>query len=924
MRPLKLTMSAFGPYAELTVLELDRLGMDGIYLICGDTGAGKTTIFDAVTFALYGEPSGNARESVMLRCKSANGETPTYVTLEFELRGNVYSITRSPEYMSPAKRGDKLVLRKADATLTLPDGRVICGCKSVTAYTCELLGVSREQFMKTAMIAQGDFRSLLFAPTEDRVKIFRNIFKTQGYAELERELKQRYSDADSELEAMIARLSESAARLDCPTEHPSYEVIRRTVENGAAGGDELYEAAVELHDDLKLELERAQKELEQNESELGSVARKLTLVQKAEQTKKALSERKLMRERLKAHHEETRAALELEKQNNEKVSALAEKAVLLEGRLPDHEKKAELARAFATLSRELERDRESSSSLAGEFEIKKRELETIRREAEAAAELKLEYERAASAHMTASEREAVVKKCKVELAELIEYGRHYELALEEYKRASDVSEREQTIARELERAFLDAQAGALARSLEDGKPCPVCGSLSHPAPARLTQTDVGEEEYRKAQKRAEQARSRASETSRTAHALKAEYELAERKLKGELATLMPELPDRLDEIKVLLEKECESVHISLADAEKRMREAKARADTAESARSELEPVERELDKLEEKLSLAREMVTSNEATLASISLRLDETVTEFETKEEAENEIKRIKGEIAQAKARLDRLISDERGQSAELVGLDAEISSLEKQYAELASDIDDVQRLQDECMRLNTKKAELSAARDKALTRLERTVRELDVIAELAPKMKAAEKKCISLKELADTAGGTLAGREKLKLEAFVQTAYLDRILRHANLRLLSMTAARYELVRKREQAGKRSQSGLELDVRDHYNGEQRSVKSLSGGEAFMASLALALGMHDEIEASSGAVRLDSMFIDEGFGSLDSESLSMAVSVLGSLCDSNRIVGIISHVDELKARIDKKIRVKKQNDGTSTASIEI
>lgn len=924
MRPLKLTMSAFGPYSDRTVLELDRLGKGGIYLICGDTGAGKTTIFDAITFALYGEPSGNARESVMLRCKSASGDTPTYVTLEFELRGSVYSITRSPEYMSAAKRGDKLVSRKADATLTLPDGRVICGCKSVTAYTCELLGVSREQFMKTAMIAQGDFRSLLFAPTEDRVKIFRNIFKTEGYAELERELKQRHLEAAGELEDMIARLSESAARLDCPLEHSSYEAIRRASENGAAGGDELYDAAKQLCDDARLELESTQKKLEQNTLELESNARSLALAQKAEQTKSLLAERKLTRERLKAHHEQTRTSLELEVQNNKKVNALAEKTVLLEGRLTDYEKKAALAAAYAKHSHENERDKSLVVSLARELEVKKSEHEAKRSEAENVGALRLELERAEQAYRASCEREVVLKKRNSELFELVAYGKRYELALEEYKRASDVSESEQASAQLLERAFLDAQAGTLARSLENGKPCPVCGSLSHPAPAELSQSDVSEGEYRTAQKRAEQARERAFKASRAAHTLKAEYELAERKLKDELATLIPELPEQLEKIKTLLEKECESARISVADAENHMREARVGAERSEAARSELEPVEREIEKLEEKLSLVREKITSNEATLASISLRLDETVTEFETKEEAENEIKRMKSEIALAKARLDELMSDERAQSAELVGLDAEISSLEKQCGELTRDFENLQKLQDESRRLNTEKLEISAVRDKALTRLERTARELDVIAELAPQLKAAEKKCISLKELADTAGGTLAGKEKLKLEAFVQTAYLDRILRHADLRLLNMTAARYELVRKREHAGKRSQSGLELDVRDHYNGEQRSVKSLSGGEAFMASLALALGMHDEIEASSGAVRLDSMFIDEGFGSLDSESLSMAVSVLDSLCDSNRIVGIISHVDELKNRIDKKIRAKKQKDGTSTASIEV
>ena len=380
MRPLKLIMSAFGPYAGKTEIDFDKLGRNGLYLICGDTGSGKTTIFDAVTFALYGEASGNTRDAGMFRSKYSSADTPTYVSLDFELRGKVYSIVRNPEYLRPSKRSAGYTAQKADATLTLPDTSVICGSKNVTEYCTELLGVTRGQFSKTAMIAQGDFRELLFASTDERVRIFRDIFKTDGYAKLEEKLKERLSDAKAEYESAVTVLSECAARCKCPEEHDSYEIINRMACAGAARGDELAQAVEVLYNDTKKGLASAQSELEEADKTLKNIEQTLSRAEKLTSDRKKLEELTSQRDELDSVYKQTLSKLK-EQKNSEKItSAILQKILLAEEKLADYDKKLALAGEIKLLENDAESLRNDELGLSEKIKASKATLEKSKSE----------------------------------------------------------------------------------------------------------------------------------------------------------------------------------------------------------------------------------------------------------------------------------------------------------------------------------------------------------------------------------------------------------------------------------------------------------------------------------------------------------------------------------------------------------------
>ena len=922
MRPLKLIMSAFGPYAGKTEIDFDKLGRNGLYLICGDTGSGKTTIFDAVTFALYGEASGNTRDAGMFRSKYSSADTPTYVSLDFELRGKVYSIVRNPEYLRPSKRSAGYTAQKADATLTLPDTSVICGSKNVTEYCTELLGVTRGQFSKTAMIAQGDFRELLFASTDERVRIFRDIFKTDGYAKLEEKLKERLSDAKTEYESAVTVLSECAARCKCPEEHDSYEIINRMACAGAARGDELAQAVEVLYNDTKKGLASAQSELEEADKTLKNIEQTLSRAEKLTSDRKKLEELTSQRDELDSVYKQTLSKLK-EQKNSEKItSAILQKILLAEEKLADYDKKLALAGEIKLLENDAESLRNDELGLSEKIKASKATLEKSKSEVQTLSELKAEVERVRAALDALKHRKSELEKAEALYGKLKNCRFRYSTALEKYEKNITKANTARAHAAKLEKSFLDAQAGLLANTLEDSRPCPVCGSLTHPSPAQLCEDAVSEEEYKSARVDADRLADIASASSKEAGSTKAELDVISEnffatfdELFGDTEIVSPEA----------------AVNTVRAEHEKLEHQTKELVFTVSDISSKTEKIEKtarlipdieaNIAKLEHELAETKAKIAAADAKAKALLSQMNSITTEYDTKAEAMSEINRLKAEAEARNKALEKLVQDERVQNDRLVKLTAELDALANQCNN--ENPPDIEALKAQISVLQKQREALSEKRDCAFADTDRIMGELDKIRRHAPYLADAEKQYISLKELSDTANGTISGKEKLRLESFVQTSYLDKILCHANVRLLKMTDSRYELVRRSGGVGLKAQSGLELDVYDHYSGGVRSVKSLSGGEVFMASLSLALGMSDEIESSAGGIKLDSMFIDEGFGSLDSDTLSKAISVLSGLCDSTRIIGIISHVDELKSRIDKKIVVKKLRDGTSTASVD-
>lgn len=774
MRPLKLTMCAFGPYADVTELDLEMLGEKGLYLITGDTGAGKTTIFDAITYALYGEASGKLREVSMLRSKYAKENTPTFVELVFLCREKMYTIRRNPEYLRPKDRGEGFTTQKAEASLTCADGRVITKVKEVTAAVTELIGLDADQFTRIAMIAQGDFLKLLMAKTEERSRIFREIFHTGAYQQLQDKLKAEAAALKAAYEDVQKSMAQYAGGVLCEEEPLAFMLEEIREKKLLKDPGKLIEEIKKLAEKDRMEFEKLQELLLRTEKNLEELQKKIG---EGEAIKKTAQDRIKRKE----------AAILQQKKLQE---AIEEGETLL----PVWKERFEKEEAHAAVREQLT------------VEIAREEQALKDRKA---AQEKLEH-----------------------LKELFEKQQiQYRKAREDYQNIRDRY-------LDAEQLFYDAQAGILAQSLKEGSPCPVCGSIHHPIPAVLGKQAPTESEIRKLK-----AESTKKEKEAAYHSEEAGI------LKGKVDTAM-------EEWKTYQKQELSVENLNLKKETKKKLEAEY-----EKARTGYERC---------KNSLLR-----NHAAKEVLDTQIAELVREEALK--------------------------------TDLSALDAKMDSYKEERE-----------------RLFNEKKELLRQRDVRNHRLQTNERAAVSLENGLRKLYKTEEQYRLIQSLSATANAGLKGKDRVTLETYIQMTYFDRILARANVRLMIMTGGQYELLRRTKADQKTSLSGLDLDVTDHYNGTGRSVKTLSGGEAFLASLCLALGLSDEIQSQAGGIRLDTMFVDEGFGSLDEEALNQAMKALGDLADGSRLVGIISHVGNLKERIDRQIVVKKERSGGSCAKIVV
>jgi DNA repair exonuclease SbcCD ATPase subunit len=1293
MRPQKLTISAFGPYAGKTEIDFSRLGDRGLFLITGDTGAGKTTIFDAITFALYGEASGNVREAGMFRSKYAGEEVPTFVELEFVYREKKYRIRRNPEYLRPKGRGTGYTMQKADAELSFFDGRQpVTRMREATRAVEEVIGLDYRQFTQIAMIAQGDFQKLLLAGTQERGEIFRQIFHTGLYQEVQNRLrdaaKERWKEYD-EIRRSISQYLSGAACEDSPEISLELESLRKVKFEGRVGrGLEILQELLE-QDGAALEqmdgqLSGLEEKIQQEDQLLGKAEHFRQMAVLLEEKRAALEEKRealeqageIREKALKsgAKEEELAVLIRQAEENLKRYHAMEilqeemelqavriagerekrEKALLCAGdlKLEIGEKKKE-QETLETAGEERERllhrkeglekqrqglwlqgelylemqveqesceaEKEAAAAqekdLAGELEAagqqaealrdrdallvgltgrreglekEKAELEACRMEWDAVRGQQVKAE-GMLAGLTEQERtwKEMLLKLQEEMRPLknaereeVEY-RHgaklqkqvledflgHEKRLkgyekkrkkqqEDYSAASKEWERLRNVYYGLEQRFFDAQAGMLAEHLKEGEKCPVCGARHHPEPAVLAgeapekgaldekkrelseaerkvekisgeirhlseQVEEEEGELRRIGKEAAGVSAMEQEAQRTGaltagelaemkrtlemhlKELQKEQERAREKkerydaglqeaedLEERLSALGEQMKDlradvdslagrsmalgqqldvrlsRIGEARAELDAGRESREVSAAadacsvcaDEKDADREADcvcmdekvfgAGADMDERRKAALESasywlrkqieafafreqqIRMELElrsrlseksrKLEKKLETCRERIRGQESRLEILKSRRMENRKQMEElllvpgmpwgdsygnaaelgEEELlrtvtggtrllDKELEELDGEIAEnrrnrkRKKYLEGLIpklEEEMRQEEEtvvradlfLTRLDAERKHLEEQKDDLTEIIGEQTReeMEGQAGEFREKLHFLQKEREEAeqnfrkcreeLAALQAAVRELEVqmqsdeplreeeirerkqklseekallsrrraeryaagkknrdiyeaVSDRQQTMIAVEQEFVWVKALSDTANGTLTGKRKIELETYIQMTYFDRILRRANLRLMTMSSGQYELKRQEGGDGKREKAGLELNVIDHYNGTERSVKTLSGGESFQASLSLALGLSDEIQSCAGGIRLDAMFVDEGFGSLDEEALNQAVKALAGLTEGNRMVGIISHVAELKERIERKIVVTKQ-----------
>ena len=918
MKPEKLVISAFGPYAGENTIDFKQLGEHGLYLITGDTGAGKTTIFDAITFALYGEASGTVREAGMFRSKYAKAETETFVELTFAYQGKEYIVRRNPEYECSKKRGTGFTTKKADAELIYPDGRQpVTKMGAVTKAVTELMGLDYKQFTQIAMIAQGDFQKLLIAGTAERGEIFRQIFHTEIFQEIQWRLrdeeKRRRKDYD-DLRRSITQYLEDACFEEDPAAEQEFNSLKKVhFEGKTVQGIELLRSETEKE---KVHLETLDGSVQSLEKQIRAVNEKKGKAVQIRRIEAELENKKQERERLKPECEEALAEWKKVEKKSELREELAKKVQKLELEsqrfLELDQKRGEAAGKEQTLL-SVQTDRKSMQE---QTDLLQTELENRSGDREKISRAPVEKEQLSNA------KEALLRQ-KKELEEHLERleSTYRELQDVQKEYAISISLRDESRIRygHLETLFLNAQAGIIAQDLEEGIPCPVCGSCHHPAPAELSEEIPDQEELKLRKKEAERAGAKSERLSERAGNLKENLDLEIKRIVELPAVLKADLDNRISEISD--PEECmTAARLAITKTEKELCELGIRIRSNAEQLKQLKTLEDSIKKLEKALETAKEKNTalalSEQNLLTSLSM-LKVQVKELQERLEGQNaaeieenlkmmkmQKRELELEEGSAKAKMEKYQRD-------MASLDSAVEALEKQIGE-KEELKETE-LSEMLERLETKKTGTLKQREQLHSALQNNRKIYEKVCTWQNLMEQTEQEYIWVHSLADTAAGTLNGKRKIEFETYVQMAYFDRILRRANIRLMTMSSGQYELKRSETSGNKKDKSGLELNVIDHYNGSERSVKTLSGGETFQASLSLALGLSDEIQSMAGGIQLDAMFVDEGFGSLDEDALDQAVKALGNLADGKKLVGIISHVAELKDRIEKKIVITKK-----------
>lgn len=921
MRPLKLKVSAFGPYANVTEFDFEKLGKGGLYLITGDTGAGKTTIFDAITYALYGSPSGENRDASMLRSKYANSSTPTEVELVFDYYGQTYTVKRNPEYERDAKRGGGKTKQLANAEFIYPDGRVVTKIKDVDNAVKSVIGIDKNQFCQISMIAQGDFLKLLLAPTKERIEIFRHIFKTELYSDLQDILKKKSASLAADCNAIRQSISQYISGIQCDEDSVYYAKVLDARDGGITmeSTTELIGQLISLDEDAQRELT---KQREEQQKELDGIK---ALIAKAKDFAAAnadLANNEAQYAKLNESLDSITAAFDAEKAKEPLIKEHEQTAEKIRATLPEYDELSAKQKTISENESFIKSARGIIEKSEGNIAALSEEIKNLSEEGKGlqnAGEEKLKLEVRIKELKEQSEKLSALKSNTEELNRAKD---KYSAAIAEYEKKQAAYEAADAQYKASSKAYLDAQAGILADTLASGAPCPVCGSTSHPCPAAKPQNAPTKDELDALQDAVQNANKAANNARDNAGSLKGTLDEKGKNVAEEIKALLGDV--NAEDAAGAIEEKAKAAADEISKAESDISEEQRRIKRKAEIEKLLPQKTEELEKEKENVHSKREELNVKDAENKALGDRAAELKARlaFGSKEKAEGEIALLCGKAEEIRAAISAAEKSLNGCKEELAALKSAKTEILKRL-ENAPDIDLDKQLAAQGALEEQLKA-LEAEEKNVHARLYSNQNTLQSISAKAKELISAEKEYASIKALSDTANGTIQGKDKIMLEAYIQINYFDRIIARANTRLMIMTAGQYDLVRRKDALTKQGQSGLDLDVIDHYNGSVRSVKSLSGGESFKASLALALGLADEIQTSAGGIKLDTMFVDEGFGSLDEESLTQAMKALNSLASGDRLVGIISHVGELKQQIDKQIIVTKDKSGGSKAKIVV
>ena len=875
MKPIQLVLSAFGPYVERTVIDFSALGEEGLFLIAGDTGAGKTTIFDAISFALYGEASGGKekRKSKSFHSDYVSDQTETYVELTFRHRGETWWIRRNLEYQRPAKKkkdGMETTTRQAaDAQMRNEDtGEEILRMDDVNRRVRELLGLTQDQFTQTVMIAQGDFLKILTASSDDRKKLFRDLFHTNLYVDLQSRLQEKNRACADEQKALEQVILSAEGKIDPEAEFAEREILLSYC-GQIQHTDALCALLARLIEQEKAAQEQARAQKKEAADQIGAL---IAAVTEGERVNRDFAEWESKRARLAAL---TAGQGEID----------AQRAALAAAR------RAQQLETDEALMRRTRRDMDAQRAALSEAQAALEQAEKALPEAE--TRMKEAESRGGEIHALLAQAKQM-EDCLPVLGEVERLKAALDTQKRELQRLTEASSRAQAAYTAAQNSYYLSQAGLLARELKAGQPCPVCGSTAHPCPAQITPETVTRQALEQAAKRRETAEKAQSDAATRLAANRAALDEREDRLRA--------LKIGADETQQRLAARIDAAHQAAADRQREI-------DAARSA----------YQALDKRKTAAQSAVDAAQKQLAVLEKDLRVQTEAFEQKRMAH-------GFEDEASYRLAKRTN------AEIERLDREIRNYDEQKRTLAAQTHELEdklsgRQRTDLTALQNRRAAALDRQAKAENAEKAMVRKLTLHESAEREIRQANAaiqkkrgKWQIIQELYTCCAGIAAGnpRAKLTFEAYVQQYYFRFVVAAANKRLTRLTDGMFTLRVMREAANRVSQSGLDLEVLDRSTGQARDVSTLSGGESFLASLALALGLSDAVQSQSGQIRMDAMFIDEGFGSLDENALRSSIDVLLELADGKRLIGIISHVQELEERIDKQIVVTKTPNGST------
>lgn len=1039
MKPLKLTMCAFGPYADVQIIDFTELDNRNIFLINGPTGAGKTTIFDAISYALFGEASNTNKDRDGLRSDFASQETITYVDLEFSLRDKKYKVTRYPQQARKKSRGEGFTYKNSEAFLILSEGNTVSGVTLVEEKINEILGINKNQFRQIVMLPQGEFRKLLEADSSEREIIFRKIFGTEPFEKFQKVLDDKRKEMYKDIAKVNTERITNVKRVDVTNNEELSKIIDKENLNFKEiilGIEEIIENDEIQEQNLSKKIEEiSEKEIKiQNEiALLEEVNKKIKEKEEYEEKYKELISKKEEYENKKDKLYQGRKALEiaiLENNFKEKESYFQRKEreyLEVEQRVILYRKKVEesIKKLKEEESKEEQR-KETSNKLTilksfqtkvRDYEDKKNNIEQIKKELErkereySGLDSQIKLDRAKYNNLNKEfvelqksevEKEKVISK--VEEKEVIcndmrDFYKYYNGYLINIKKHNGLKINFEKIEKKymevkskyemMENNFRKGQAGILAKDLKDGIKCPVCGSKHHPSLAEMIEGVPTEEELNQLKHEFDKIKqqidimlqnmSDLNGVINNSNEIILDYKLKLEKslgkiiddywekdilnfisIKGkEIALEVENLKKRLIKIEqdnkkkidvrntfIKLEEEIEENNILLEKLNEEYKESFAKVKSEESS---ILAIEKEIPEKFRSVPELNKKIKNIENKLLELNQLLEKARKEYEVinneyislktnkKSKLEN-LQELLKEIEKNKDNMNKKIikcglKDYNNYLAvklsedQLKSLDEDIQDYNQNIKIIKFNLNrainnskdlefiDLDIIKEKLEKVNQEKNQLNREYNIVFSRLDNNIKTLKEIKKLNEKISEKEDDYKIIGELARISNGD--NDERITFERYVLAAYFDEIIAAANIRLSKMTGGRFLLSRKEEKGKGRRQEGLELEVFDNYTGKARNVKTLSGGESFKASLALALGLADVIQSYAGGISLDTIFIDEGFGTLDSESLDNAIETLVELQNGGRLVGIISHVPELKERIDNILEIIPTKEGS-------